>query len=76
MNGTNANVYSLPMRALAIGLVILNVTALVLTWRKARGLSQDAAAEAFGVARKTWGRWETGERHPEAAVVERIKADG
>lgn len=53
-----------------------SVAALVLTWRKARGLSQDAAAEAFGVARKTWGRWETGERHPEAAVVERIKADG
>ena len=44
--------------------------------RKARGLSQDAAAEAFGVARKTWGRWETGERYPEAAVVERIKAEG
>ena len=52
-----------------------SVAALVLTWRKARGLSQDAAAEAFGVARKTWGRWETGERHPEAAVVERIKAE-
>ena len=52
-----------------------SVAALVLTWRRARGLSQDAAAEVFGVARKTWGRWETGERHPEAAVVERIKAE-
>ncbi len=52
-----------------------SVAALVLTWRKARGLSQDQAAEAFGVARKTWGRWETGERYPEAAVVERIKAE-
>jgi Helix-turn-helix domain len=52
-----------------------SVAALLLVWRKARGLSQDAAAEAFGVARKTWGRWETGERYPEAAVVERIKAE-
>jgi len=52
-----------------------SVGALLLTWRRARGLSQDQAAEALGVARKTWGRWETGERHPEAAVVERIKAE-
>ena len=51
-----------------------SVAAEVLTWRKARGLSQEQAAESFGVARKTWGRWETGERYPEAAVVARIKA--
>lgn len=50
-----------------------SVAAEVLTWRRSRGFSQEQAAEAFGVARKTWGRWESGERYPEAAVVARIK---
>lgn len=52
-----------------------SVGALLLTWRRARDLSQKEAAEIFDVERKTWGRWETGERHPEASVVERIKAE-
>ena len=49
--------------------------ALLLTWRRARGLSQKDAAALFDVERKTWQRWETGERYPEAAVVERVKAE-
>jgi len=52
-----------------------SVGALLLTWRRARDLSQKEAADVFNVERKTWGRWETGERYPEAAVVERIKAE-
>ena len=47
--------------------------ALFLEWRKREGLSQSDAAARFGVARKTWGRWETGERMPDAATVERVR---
>ena len=47
--------------------------ALFLAWRKREGLSQSDAAARFGVARKTWGRWETGERMPDAATVERVR---
>lgn len=52
-----------------------SVGALLLTWRRARDLSQKEAAEVFNVDRKTWQRWETGERYPEAAVVERIRTE-
>ena len=52
-----------------------SVAALLLTWRRSRGLSQGQAAEAFGVQRTTWCRWETGKRFPEADVVDRVKAE-
>lgn len=51
-----------------------SAAAFLLAWRKGRGLSQQQAAELVGVARKSWQRWETGDRAPEAGVVERVKA--
>ena len=52
-----------------------SVGALLLTWRQSRNLSQGQAAEAFGVQRTTWCRWEAGKRYPKADVVERVKAE-
>lgn len=52
-----------------------SVGALLLTWRRSRNLSQGQAAEAFGVQRTTWCRWETGKRRPEADMVDRVKAE-
>lgn len=51
-----------------------SAAAFLLAWRKGRGLSQEQAAELVGVTRKSWQRWETGDRAPEAGVVERVKA--
>jgi hypothetical protein len=50
------------------------VPGLVLTLRRARGLSQAEAAETFKFELQTWW-WETEERHPVAAV-KRINGEG
>jgi len=40
--------------------------------RQAKGMSQEHAAHAVGVASKTWNSWETGRRFPRMGNLERI----
>ena len=41
---------------------------LVRRWREGNGLSQEQAADRFGVSQPTWGRWERGESKPTKAA--------
>lgn len=44
------------------------------TWRKAAGLTLEAAAEKVGTSRQVWSDWERGRRRPDANFMPKVRA--